>query len=233
MGATAVALNYSAWGKQSGAHYNPAVDAHVHPAGQGRARDARGLHRRPVRGRGARRLVAGVLVRDMLADSAGALSPSPGPGPAASAVAFVAEVVISCHPDDRRADRVQPRDGWRGSPVSAPACWWPLHHLRGAALRHEHEPGADVGSGFWAHDWTALWIYFIAPPLGMLLAAELYLRRTAATNLLRQAASSEREALHLLRDAEAAVETFSRGRPHYTRDTDPLRPLALVEGAEG
>jgi aquaporin Z len=38
-------------------------------------------------------------------------------------------------------------------------------------------PARTVGSAFWAGDWTALWIYFTAPPLGMLLAAELYLRR--------------------------------------------------------
>jgi aquaporin Z len=38
-------------------------------------------------------------------------------------------------------------------------------------------PARTVGSGFWAGDWTALWIYFTAPPLGMLLAAEIYLRR--------------------------------------------------------
>jgi aquaporin Z len=38
-------------------------------------------------------------------------------------------------------------------------------------------PARTVGSGFWAADWTAVWIYFTAPPLGMLLAAEGYLRR--------------------------------------------------------
>jgi aquaporin Z len=37
-------------------------------------------------------------------------------------------------------------------------------------------PARTVGSAFSAHVWTAWWIYFTAPPLGMLLAAELYLR---------------------------------------------------------
>jgi len=37
-------------------------------------------------------------------------------------------------------------------------------------------PARTFGSAYWAHAWTALWIYFTAPPLGMLLAAELYLR---------------------------------------------------------
>jgi aquaporin Z len=44
-------------------------------------------------------------------------------------------------------------------------------------------PARTVGSGFWAGDWTALWIYFTAPPLGMLLAAELYLRRHGASRI--------------------------------------------------
>jgi aquaporin Z len=37
-------------------------------------------------------------------------------------------------------------------------------------------PARSLGSAFVAGNWTALWIYFSAPPLGMLLAAELYLR---------------------------------------------------------
>jgi hypothetical protein len=44
-------------------------------------------------------------------------------------------------------------------------------------------PARTVGSAFWAHDWTALWVYLAAPPLGMLAAAELHIRRrgTAGT----------------------------------------------------
>jgi aquaporin Z len=38
-------------------------------------------------------------------------------------------------------------------------------------------PARTLGSAVFAGDWTALWVYFIAPPLGMLAAAELYLRR--------------------------------------------------------
>jgi aquaporin Z len=38
-------------------------------------------------------------------------------------------------------------------------------------------PARTLGSALFAGDWTALWIYFIAPPTGMLLAAELYLRQ--------------------------------------------------------
>jgi aquaporin Z len=38
-------------------------------------------------------------------------------------------------------------------------------------------PARTLGSALFARDWTALWVYFIAPPIGMLGAAELYLRQ--------------------------------------------------------
>jgi aquaporin Z len=38
-------------------------------------------------------------------------------------------------------------------------------------------PARSFGSAFFAGNWTALWIYFTAPVLGMLAAAQLYLAR--------------------------------------------------------
>jgi len=38
-------------------------------------------------------------------------------------------------------------------------------------------PARTLATAVNAQDWTALWIYCTAPPLGMLLAAELYVRR--------------------------------------------------------
>jgi aquaporin Z len=37
-------------------------------------------------------------------------------------------------------------------------------------------PARTFGSAVVARSWAALWIYFTAPPLGMLMATELYLR---------------------------------------------------------
>jgi aquaporin Z len=37
-------------------------------------------------------------------------------------------------------------------------------------------PARTLASATPAGVWTALWIYFTAPPIGMLLAAEVYLR---------------------------------------------------------
>jgi aquaporin Z len=45
-------------------------------------------------------------------------------------------------------------------------------------------PARTFGSAFSAHVWTALWIYFCAPPLGMLLAAEVYVRLRGTKSVL-------------------------------------------------
>src|SRR5262249_13617021 len=37
-------------------------------------------------------------------------------------------------------------------------------------------PARTFGSAFWGHYWRALWLYFLAPTLGMLIAAEFFLR---------------------------------------------------------
>jgi aquaporin Z len=41
-------------------------------------------------------------------------------------------------------------------------------------------PARTLGSALPAGVWTALWVYFTAPPLGMLLAAEVYQRTRGA-----------------------------------------------------
>ena len=38
-------------------------------------------------------------------------------------------------------------------------------------------PARTFASALPAQIWTALWLYFVAPPLDMLLAAELYVRQ--------------------------------------------------------
>jgi aquaporin Z len=44
-------------------------------------------------------------------------------------------------------------------------------------------PARSLGSAAVAHLWTSLWIYFTAPPLGMLMAAEVYKRVKGAQSV--------------------------------------------------
>jgi aquaporin Z len=45
-------------------------------------------------------------------------------------------------------------------------------------------PARTTGSAVFAHVWTAVWVYFSAPVIGMMAAAELYLRRYGADKIL-------------------------------------------------
>jgi len=44
-------------------------------------------------------------------------------------------------------------------------------------------PARTLGSALSAHEWTALWVYFSAPPLAMVLAGQLYRLRLGANRV--------------------------------------------------
>jgi aquaporin Z len=176
MGSTAVALNYSAWGKQSGAHYNPAVTLAFTRLGKVALQDAVGYVGAQFAGAVVGVWAAVFIARQMLAASEVHYAVT-RPGPSGAVVAFAAEVVISfilmtvVLTVSNRANLARFTGLCAGLlvatfiTVEAP--------LSGMSMN----PARTVGSAFWAHDWTALWIYFVAPPLGMLAAAELRLAR--------------------------------------------------------
>jgi aquaporin Z len=176
MGATAVALIYSPWGKRSGAHMNPAVTLTFARLGRVSRSDATAYVAAHFVGGIAGVLIASLVLGELLAHRATNYAATL-PGPAGTSVAFAAEVAItfvlmtviltvSNHPR---------YSGWTGLcagllvavyiAVEAP--------LSGMSMN----PARTLGSAIFARDYTALWIYFLAPPLGMLAAAEVYVRR--------------------------------------------------------
>ena len=176
MGATAVALIYSPWGKRSGAHMNPAVTLTFARLGKVAPRDAALYAAAQFAGGVAGVLVASLAFGELLADRATNYAATL-PGPRGVGVALGAEALItfllmwvilavSNHP--RRAHLTGLCAGLLVAlyiAVEAP--------LSGMSMN----PARTLGSAVFARDWTGLWIYFVAPPLGMLAAAELYLRR--------------------------------------------------------
>lgn len=182
MGSTAVALNYSAWGKQSGAHYNPAVTLTFTRLGKIAPRDAVAYVGAQFAGAVLGVFAATLLIRAMLANSQVHYAVT-RPGTRGVLVAFVAEVVISCilmtvvlivsnRPPIARLTGL-----FAGLLVATFITF--EAPLSGMSMN----PARTVGSGLWAHDWTALWVYFSAPLLGMLLAAEIYVRRQGASGV--------------------------------------------------
>jgi aquaporin Z len=176
MGSTAIALTYSPWGKQSGAHYNPALTLTFTRLGKVAPWDAAAYVAAQFVGAVLGVMAARLLVREMLGDAQVHYAVT-RPGPLGAAPAFLAETVISFvlmtvvltvsnHPKLARFTGV-----FAGLLVAT------FIVVESPLSGMSMNPARTVGSGFWAHDWTAVWIYFTAPPLGMLLAAEWYLRR--------------------------------------------------------
>ena len=176
MGGTAVSLIYSPWGKQSGAHFNPATTLTFLRLGKMAPRDAAAYLAAQFAGGIAGVLVASLLLGDLIADRTTNFAATL-PGPRGVAVAFGAEVLItfilmsvilrvSNHPTRARLTGL-----CAGALV---ALYITLEApLSGMSMN----PARSLGSAVFARDWMALWVYFTAPPLGMLLAAEVYLRR--------------------------------------------------------
>jgi aquaporin Z len=176
MGATAIGLIYSPWGKQSGAHMNPAITLTFTRLGKVAPGDALAYVVAQFAGGLGGVLIARMALGGLLAhpsvDYAATL-----PGPWGAPVAFLAEAAISCllvlvvlavsnHP--RRAAYTGLCAGLLVAvyiTVEAP--------LSGMSMN----PARTFGSAFFAGNWTGLWIYFAAPLLGMLAAAQLYLAR--------------------------------------------------------
>ena len=175
MGLTAVALIYSPWGQRSGAHMNPAVTLTFLRLGKIARWDALFFVAAQCLGG-----ILGVLVVRALFADAFALSPVryivTVPGPAGADVAFAAEVLISA--------LLMATVLWvSGSPRFERAtglCAGILvalfitfeAPLSGMSINPARTLASAVPAGLFDH----LWIYFIAPPLGMLAAGEIYRR---------------------------------------------------------
>jgi aquaporin Z len=181
MGGTAASLNYSSWGKRSGAHYNPAVTLTFLRLGRIAPRDAAGYMAAQFVGAIAGVLAAVLLAGSLVADASVRYAVTV-PGPDGPAVAFVAEAVISFLLMTvvlRLANH--PRLG-RLTGLCAALLVATFITVEAPFSGMSMNPARTVGSAVWARDWTALWIYFAAPLLGMLGAAQIHPRPEAASD---------------------------------------------------
>jgi aquaporin Z len=175
MGATLVALVYNAFGKRSGAHFNPFVTFTFLRLGKVAPADA--LLYALSHFAGAIAGVAAIsLALSMRLSHAQVHYAATRPGATGTGVAFGGEMAISFTQmllvlgisNSRRWN------AWTGvAAACGVATWITLEApLSGTSMN----PARTLGSALGAHDFTALWLYFSAPLLGMLLAAELYVR---------------------------------------------------------
>jgi aquaporin Z len=174
MGLTAIALIYSPWGRRSGAHMNPAVTLAFWSLGKTAGPDAMFYVLTQFAGGAAGvLLVAGVLGAPFTGPPVSYAATLPGePGVSA---AFAAEFTISLGMMmmilvASNVSRLAPYTGVLAGclvamyiSVEAP--------LSGMSMNPARTLASALPGGLWQH----LWIYFTAPPLGMLCAAGIYL----------------------------------------------------------
>jgi len=173
MGLTAVSIVYSPWGQRSGAHINPSLTLVFLRLGK--------LHPIDALFYVAAQFVGGAIGVWI---SARLLEPALGhpsvsyvvtqPGPLGTIDAFLAEAAISfllmtvvlwVSNIDRLAR-------WTGVCCGLLVATYITFEapISGTSMN----PARTLASALAAHEWRTLWIYFTAPPLGMLLAAEVY-----------------------------------------------------------
>ena len=176
MGLTAMAIIYSPAGQRSGAHMNPAVTLTFLRLGKIERSDAVAYIVAQFIGAAFGLAVIARAMSGVVSD------PSVNyvttvPGPAGAAVAFAAEltisfVLMSCVLAVSNDRRVSAYTG-----VCAGLLVWLYITVEAPLSGMSMNPARTLGSAMLAADFRSLWIYFAAPPLGMLTAAELFVRR--------------------------------------------------------
>ena len=175
MAVIAISIIYSGWGKQSGAHMNPAMTLTFFRLGKMEPWDAFfyviAQFAGGVAGVAIASLILGMLVAHPTVNYA-----VTRPGPLGVKVAFVAEVLISfvllltvlTVSNNKKLARFT---GLFGGMLIASYITFEAP-LSGMSMN----PARTFGSASLARSFDALWLYFVAPPIGMLAAAEVYVR---------------------------------------------------------
>jgi aquaporin Z len=175
MGLTAVGLIYSPWGRRSGAHINPAVTVTFLRLGRIRAADAAAyVAAQFLGGLAGVVLVAALLGDAFLGPPVGAVATQPGPG--GVALAFAAELVLAAvlMTVVLALGRSERLGRYTGLVVGALVCLYITVEAPVSGM--SINPARSLASAIPVQSWQGLWVYFTAPLLGMLLAAELHLR---------------------------------------------------------
>ncbi len=175
MGLTAVAIIYSPWGKQSGAHINPAVTLTFLRLGKIEPWDALFYVVAQFAGGLAGMMLVAAAWPAPIADPAvDYVATVPGPG--GPALAFLAELGMSFGLMFVILIASNARDLARLTGLFAGALVATYIIVEAPVSGMSINPARTFASALPAHLWTGAWVYFTAPLLGMLLAAEAYLK---------------------------------------------------------
>src|SRR5262249_36280071 len=175
MGGTAIAIVMSPWGKRSGGHFNPAITLTFYRLGKVEFWDVWFYLIAQFFGALSGVALAKYLLRGALAHRAVRYAVT-APGMYGSAVAFAAELTISfilmitiLFTTNRKV-----LASYTAYFVGALIAMY--YTFEAPLSGMSPNPARTFGSALHANCWHSLWIYFIAPSLGMLAAGELFLR---------------------------------------------------------
>jgi len=183
MGLTAIGIIYSPWGKRSGAHLNPAVTVTFFRLGKIQGLDAFFYV--------VAQFVGGLIGLQLAAMAIGMALEHPTvnyvvtvPGLDGTWMAFVAEVAISfgLMLVVLIVSNHTKLNAWTGLFAGALVATYIAVEapLSGMSMN----PARSFASALPAHLWTDFWVYLTAPFLGMLFAAECYVRFPGARRVL-------------------------------------------------
>jgi aquaporin Z len=176
MGLTAVGIIYSPWGQRSGAHMNPAVTLTFFRLGKMEPRDFAWYVLAQFFGGVAGVAIGAIALGSLIADPTVNYVVTT-PGPAGETVAFAAELAMSFGMMFVVLAVSNRPMVARFTGMCAGLLVWAYITIEAPLSGMSINPARTLGSAVLARDFTGLWIYFVAPPIGMLLAAELYTRR--------------------------------------------------------
>jgi aquaporin Z len=183
MGTTAASIIYSPWGQRSGAHMNPAITFTFFRLGKIARHDLLGYVIAQFAGAIAGIAAVGAALGRLVSDpSVNYVTTLPGRFGYGAAFAGEAGIsfgmmlmVLSVSNHVRLA---------RLTGVCAGFLVWMYITIEEPLSGMSMNPARTFGSALAAHDFPGLWIYFVAPPLGMLLAAELFARRAGVDRIV-------------------------------------------------
>ncbi len=183
MGLTSVSIVYSPLGKRSGAHFNPSVTLTFWRLGKIKPWDASFYILAQFAGGILGVLVSSLVLKNTLSaptvNYVATLPGSFGIGAAFLAEAGISFLLMTVVLNVSNKMKLARYTGlFAGSLVVT------YISLEAPISGMSMNPARTFGSAFSAQTWNALWIYFTAPPLGMLLAAETYLRLKGVGNVL-------------------------------------------------
>jgi aquaporin Z len=183
MGLTAISIIYSPWGKQSGAHINPSTTLTFYRLGKVATWDAIFyVTSQFLGGVTGALLVSAVLAAWVSHPSVNYVVTAPGnlgTGVALLAEITIAFILMTVILTVSNNPRIHKFTGLCAGILVATYITFEAP-ISGMSMN----PARTFASAVPAHHWHALWIYFTAPLIGMLAAAEVYVRTRGSRSVV-------------------------------------------------